>query len=153
MAFEPASPVQVKPAGTGFSMALQYTKTSRKVRITITEAAQVQHFGKIIGDMACDVLIGRDGDKGRLLVRLAKDGAFQAKKSAKGSVFLSINRWNLLPEDARPAQPMAVAASDDGQLMLMVPDYTRVAPKENNASKVGKQGNGLPKFAPAGRME
>lgn len=153
MSFETASPVEVKAPGTGFSIALQYTKRSRKVRITITEAAQVKHFGKVIADQNCDVMIGREGDRGRIKIVLAAEGKFVAKKSAKGSVFLSMNRWNLLPEDARPAQPMAVAFSDSTGLTLMVPDYTRVAPKVNSANKPALQPNGLPKPQRAPAME
>ena len=153
MGFEAAAPVEVKAPGTGFSMALQYTKRSQRVGITITEAAQMEHFGKTIADQPLDVMIGRDGDAGRIKIVLAEQGRFVAKKSAKGSVFVSIAKWNLLPADKRPAQSMQVAFSDSTGLVLMVPDYKRIPPAESSAAKPQKQANGLPKFPPAARME
>lgn len=131
MGFTPASPVEAKPTGTGFSIALQYTGRSKKVRITITEGAQLEHFGSKLANKKLDVLIGRDGDRGRIRLALAEEGMFEAKLSAKGSVFVTVNRWNLLPEDKRPAQAMAVAMADSTGVTLMVPDYSRVAPAEN----------------------
>lgn len=128
MTFTPASPVEVKPDGTGFSMALQYSDRQKKVRITITEAAQLEHFDGPLTGKRLDVMIGRDGDRGRIKLVVAEEGAFEPKRSAKGSVFISINRWNLLPEDKRPAQPMHIIDRDATGLTLMVPDYNRVAP-------------------------
>lgn len=131
MTFTPASPVEVKPDGTGFSMALQYSDRQKKVRITITEAAQIAHFNGSLVGKRLDVMIGRDGDRGRIKLVVAEEGAFEPKKSAKGSVFVSINRWNLLPEDKRPAQPLQVIDSDATGLTLMVPNWDRVAPAMN----------------------
>jgi hypothetical protein len=143
MGFTPASPVEAKPSGTGFSISLQYSKRAKSVRITITEAAQIEHFGGKMAGKKVDVLIGRDADRGRIKMVLAEEGAFDVKASAKGSVFVTINRWNLLPEDKRPSQSLAVAMTDSTGTTLMMPDYNRVAPAEN------KGGARVPPRAPA----
>lgn len=153
MTFEAAAPVEVKAPGTGFSMSLQYGATAKKVRVTVTKAAQLEHFGGVMDGKTYDVMIGRDGDAGKILIRESDKGMFVAKKSAGDSVFLTINRWNLLPHDKRPAQSMTVATWEPGCVTLMVPDYSRVASAANNASKIGTKPNGLPAFAKAGRME
>jgi hypothetical protein len=130
MVFEIARPVAVQPTGTGFSIALQYTARKKSVRITITEAAQLEHFKTSLADKKLDVMIGRDADRGRIKLVLAEEGLFEAKKSARGSVFITVQRWNLLPEDKRPAQPMQVAFIDATGVTLMVPDYSKVRPSD-----------------------
>ncbi|HEV8034796.1 hypothetical protein [Yoonia sp.] len=135
MTFTPASPVAVKPDGTGFSISLRFTAKSQKVRISITKAAQEEHFGGSLEGKRLDVMIGRDGDRGRIKLVKADEGAFTAKASARGSVFVVMNRWNLLPNDKRPSQPMDIAFSDATGLTLMVPNYDRVAPAANAGEK------------------
>lgn len=135
MGFTPASPVETKPAGTGFTIALLYSARQQKVRITITEAAQLQYFGGSLDGKRLDIMIGRDADRGRLKIVQAAEGAFEVRKSTRGSVFVAMNRWNLLPSDKRPTQSMQVAFQDSTGLVLMVPDYQRVPPAENNAGR------------------
>jgi len=119
-------------------MSLQYSKRRKTVRITVTAEAQKLHFGGSLVGKRVDVMIGRDGDRGRIRVCVAKDGAFECRKSVRDTVYIAINRWNLLPEDKRPAQMMRIASADDAGVTLMVPDYKRVAPVQNGGGKASE---------------
>lgn len=140
MTFEVASAPETKPAGTGFSMSLQFSKTQETVRITITEAAQKEHFGGPIAGKRAQFLIGREGDRGRVKILIVDDGDFEVKQSAGKSVFIKVNRWNLLPKDKRPTQPLGVIGADASGVVLMVPDYSRVASVPNGGGKPSQTG-------------
>lgn len=114
------------PPGTGISFGLQITRAGRKVRLTIRADLQEQLFGGPIEEKRFNAQVGRGADEGRLRLVMCDDGPLVARKGMRGSAFINMAGWDLLPNDKRPAAPAKIHSTPSNvEVILTLPDYCR----------------------------
>jgi len=122
-----APPPAPKPAGTGISFGMSINKAKQvKVRLTIREDLQLQLFGEAIAGKKMSAQVGRGSDEGLLRLILDESGDLEAKGGIKGSVYINMAGWDLLPKDKRPSAPCAVkSAPSNFEVILKLPAFCR----------------------------
>ena len=119
-----SSPVQ-KPVATGISLGVLKSKSSHTARMTFTATAQQEIFGGSIAGQHFSAQIGRGTDEGKLLLRQDERGGLVATASVKGSVFIRMKAWDLLPEKKVPAEPCELQDTRQDGLLFKLPSWTR----------------------------
>lgn len=122
-----APPPAPKAAGTGISFGLSFTKGgTAKVRLTLTADVQKQLFGGPIAGKRFQAQAGRGQDEGRLRLVMVEDGTLEARESIKGTAFISMGAWDLLPKSKRPAAPCKVVdAPSNVEVILALPAFCK----------------------------
>ena len=122
-----APPPAPKPAGTGISFGLTVSKSkTTKVRITFRADIQEQLFGGTIGGKRFHAQAGRGADEGRLRLVMVEDGPLEARAGIKGSAYINMSGWDLLPKDKRPASACKIHASPSNvEVILTLPPFCR----------------------------
>lgn len=127
MSFTPVPlPPAKAPSSTGLSFSLQFFRSVRKARLTIRAEMQEQLFGKSIIGEKFSAEVGRGSDEGKLRVVLDPEGGLVAQASVKGTAFISMGAWDLLPKDKRPAASCKVAASpSEKEVIVQLPEWCK----------------------------
>jgi hypothetical protein len=122
-----APPPAPKPPGTGISFGLSCDKHKRtKVRLTFRADIQQSLFGGPIGGVKFHAKAGRGSDEGRLMLVQAPDGDLEARAGIKGSAYLVMSGWDLLPKDKRPAAPCKIHSTPSNkEVILELPPFCR----------------------------
>lgn len=122
-----APPPAPAPPGTGISFGLQIKKRGgNTVRLTFREHMQTTLFGGPIGGKKFSAQAGRGTDEGRLRLVLDENGDLEAKQGMKGSAYIVMGAWDLLPKDKRPSAPVEVHSTPSNyELILTLPAWTR----------------------------
>lgn len=127
MTFTPVPlPPAKKPTSTGLSFSLQFFRSVRKARLTIRAEMQEQVFGKSIIGEKFEAQAGRGSDEGKLRLVLNPEGPLVAQASVKGTAFISMGAWDLLPKDKRPAAPCKVVANpSQTEMVVELPSWSK----------------------------
>lgn len=122
-----APPPAPKGPGTGISFGLTYSKAgTAKVRLTFTAAVQQELFGGPMAGKKFHAQAGRGQDEGRLRLVMVDDGPLEARESVKGSAFLNMAAWDLLPKSKRPAAPCKVVDTPSNvEVILLLPPFCK----------------------------
>jgi hypothetical protein len=132
MSFTPVPlPPAKAPSSTGLSFSLQFFRNVRKARLTIRADLQEQAFGKSIIGEKFSAQVGRGSDEGKLRVVLDPEGGLVAQASVKGTAFISMGAWDLLPKDKRPAAPCKVDANpSQTEMIVQLPEWCKPSAKD-----------------------
>lgn len=122
-----APPAPAKAPGSGFSLGLQESKARGQIaRLTIRGDMQERFFGKSVAGLKFSAQVGRGADEGRLRLVLDEQGDLEAKASVKGSVFIAMKAWDLLPKGKRPAGACEVQrAPSNHEVILVLPGWCK----------------------------
>lgn len=122
-----APPPAPPPPGTGISFGLQIKKRGgNTVRLTIREEMQIKLFGGTIGGKKFSAQAGRGSDEGSLRLVLDESGDLEAKQGIKGSAYIVMAAWDLLPKDKRPSGSVEVKSTPSNyEIILKLPAWTR----------------------------
>lgn len=139
-------------AKSGISMSMSVSpKAQRKsVRITMTEAAQQRIFGRKLkpDHDRMDFMIGRGGvDEGHAKIILRQNGAVPISSGVKGSAFIRIGHWDLLPEHKRPAAEIKQLGDPEIEgdaitVLLLLPDWASPKKRERAAMSAKRHAAG-----------
>lgn len=109
MSFTAALPLQPAqpPNSSGVTLAL-YPGTDKRrpyVRLTMTEVAQIALFErKLDADVdKLDLLIGKDADAGKLMLRLHQSCALKITRTKAATCYVKLTPWHGLPKEAQKA--------------------------------------------------
>ncbi len=128
MPFTDIAPPPAPPApGTGISFSLTVSKAKiRKVRITLRSDIQAKYFGGPVAGKRFAAQAGRGADEGKLRLVMSDEGDLEAREGIKGSAYLTMSGWDLLPKDKRPAASCEVIeASAVGLVILKLPPFCK----------------------------
>ena len=128
MPFTDIAPPPPPPApGTGISLGLSIPKRgSGKVRLTIRADQQERIFGGPIADKTFSAQVGRGKDEGLLRLVMDPEGDLTAKASMKGSAFISMMAWDLLPKYKRPSGPCEVTQMPSNvEVIISLPSWAK----------------------------
>lgn len=117
---------------SGFSISVVSAKAGQYMRIGITKAAQLKHFGGPLNPET-DALILELSDEGKdnhmMRIKLAdadESDAFQFKPGIKGSLHMKISPWCQIAAGKRPAVELpVVAAHSQKEVAVKLPEWAR----------------------------
>lgn len=121
-----APPPAPASAGSGIGFSLRINKRNRTCRLTFRAEKQNQLFGGPIAGKKFSAQAGRGADEGLLRLVLDPNGDLEAKASMKGSAYITMSAWDLLPKDKRPAAEAEVKSSPSNvELILKLPSWAK----------------------------
>lgn len=134
-------PITPKPfsataaTSSGITIALIATRNAQYIRIGLSAAAQVSHFGGPLNPDTDAVAIEMNTDAGKnhimtiSLSSSAEPNGLQLSGGTRGSVSVKLQPWCAIPKGKLPAKSMPViGGKSPSHVMTKLPDWARPEP-------------------------